>query len=326
MSDKRRYLAVSSAVLVVILVLVLSVLGVFVLLSLSEDPHHQYGAATPEKAVTAWVASYDRNDWVGSLHYSVLHFAPAEVRDAQSDLGGLTTTLRYYNVKVVAEDNITDKTRAYIERELDQLRSQPGAASMTDYAIVSYDRISFDNSFETDNETEYCVVVMVHDRWYKTFILIDDFLWCNFDLVDLWITNWDYSTEVMNDNDVWNIVMVDCLGNFPVDGLSFEFQFWADSHHYMLHYWSDVNPRDVPVIGEWMTAEQIENASTYRVGVVDIGGDGLLSLGDYFYIEMDEDSGDNAKLPSGSIVSFTITVMRTDSTPSTLMASDRFVV
>jgi hypothetical protein len=325
MSMTRRFLAVSSVVAVVILVVVLSALGAFVLLSLSDDADDRYGAATPEEAVTKWVEAYDRNDWAGSLDHSILHFAPAEVRYAQANLGDLTTTLRYNDVKAVAEDNITDKIRAYFEQELDQLSSQPGAPTMTDYAIVTYVRTSFDIRFGTENETEYCVVVMVDDRWYKTFIIINDFFWSNFEPTFLWVTNWDHSTEVMNDNDVWNIVMVDCLGIVRLDRIAFEFQFWADGHFCTLNYWSGINPGDVPVIGEWMTAEQIENASTYRVGVVDIGGDGFLSLGDYLYIVMDEGSGDNAKLPSGSMVEFTITVS-TESIPVAIMADGCFIV
>jgi hypothetical protein len=74
-----------------------------------------------------------------------------------------------------------------------------------------------------------------------------------------------------------------------------------------------------------MTLEMIENADHYQVGFVDIEGDGLLSLGDYFYMVMDEDSGDNAKLAPGTIVTYEVSIV-SETNSSNFVNIDKFIV
>jgi hypothetical protein len=178
------------------------------------------------------------------------------------------------------------------------------------------------------NGSEFCVVVQVGDRWYKTFILFDESFWSD----PIWGEDWYVPTflysasVVMNDSDVWNIVMVDCPANATIEGLDLRFSFYVDYFHYYCHHWFiSGNPGNASAIHETMTLEMIENADHYQVGFVDIEGDGLLSLGDYFYMVMDEDSGDNAKLAPGTIVTYEVSIV-SEPNSSNFVNIDKFIV
>lgn len=319
-SNSRRYSAVSSITIIVIVIIVVSTLGAILIFSMpgKDEKSNSFGADSPEAAFEGWVKAFNSNDWGNTINYSTMHFASSDVIAAHSNsLGNLTSTISFDNLSVISSNDILPQKGKFIEKELSQLHQQINATEFSQFCLVQFTNNVSDQGIFREHVLMYCVMVEIDQRWYRTFIEMNDNFWSN----DIWENDWYEPRTIsaaipLNDSNIWKIAIVACPTNISITNLTFDFgySYYDESIkstvNWRGNFWAmEGLSQNVMFIHDRMNENDVENNHRhYQVGLIDNGENGYLSIGDYFYIVMDQPNGDNSMLPESTHVTFYISI------------------